>query len=225
MGAGPPISYKSESASIGPKKTQADKGTTAQGTAAVKPPSVKAFADSVQSKPGEWAKSRAYLVQEVFANLDSLKTNEADSDRILVQGQQRWVNGGQANAALKKGNKEEVQTGKLGVELSLDSSRLRTEERLTPTALKRVLGRRCMEVCGVWIDEGYDPKAKSVVVKAMSPAYFRILERHPEVRHLYRLGNALVWVTPSATTLILDAGAGRQELTDAEIDALFTARK
>ena len=61
----------------------------------------------------------------------------------------------------------------------------------------------------------------TVSVKAMSKAYFRILELHPQVREVFQLGNHLVWVTPSGTALIIDQNDGREEIPDAEIARLF----
>jgi Ca-activated chloride channel family protein len=63
------------------------------------------------------------------------------------------------------------------------------------------------------------------VVKAQSDAYFRILERQPQVRDVFRLGNHLVWVTPSRTALVIDTSDGKEKLSDAEIDKLFVAGK
>ena len=75
-------------------------------------------------------------------------------------------------------------------------------------------GRNCVELGGVWIDEGYDAKTKSVTVKAQSDAYFKILDKHPEIRDVFRLGNHLVWISPSGTALIVDANSGKEELDD-----------
>src|SRR5207248_383623 len=82
-----------------------------------------------------------------------------------------------------------------------------------------VAGRNCLEVGGVWIDDGFEASMATVVVKAQSPAYFRLLERQPRVKDLYRLGNHLLWVTPSRQALVVDTTEGKSELTDAEIDA------
>ena len=70
--------------------------------------------------------------------------------------------------------------------------------------------RNCLEVGGVWIDEGFNAKTQTVVVKAMSDAYFRILELHPEVKEVFRLGNHLVWITPSGTALVIDTATARK---------------
>ena len=46
----------------------------------------------------------------------------------------------------------------------------------------------------------------------MSEAYFRILEKHPEVKRVFQLGNHLVWVTPSGKALVIDASHGKEKL-------------
>jgi Ca-activated chloride channel family protein len=41
---------------------------------------------------------------------------------------------------------------------------------------------------------------------------------------VYRLGNHVVWVTPSGTALVIDTTDGKEKLDDAEIDALFVKK-
>ena len=55
----------------------------------------------------------------------------------------------------------------------------------------------------------YKADTKSVTVKAQSDAYFRILEKHPEMKDVFRLGNHVVWITPERH------GAGRSTRTTA----------
>jgi Ca-activated chloride channel family protein len=64
-----------------------------------------------------------------------------------------------------------------------------------------------------------------VVVKAQSDAYFRILEKHKDIKDIFRLGNHLVWITPSGDALVIDANDGKEKLTDEEIDKLFIVVK
>ena len=130
-----------------------------------------------------------------------------------------------AKDALSRRRQDEVQTGKLGVDLAVESNNLRNQSRLTPTAVRSVGGRNLLEIGGVWIDDGFDAAMNTVTVKAQSPAYFRLLDRHPQVKDVFRLGNHLLWVTPSRTALVVDTSVGKEELTDAEIDALFAAKK
>jgi len=104
-------------------------------------------------------------------------------------------------------------------------AQLRGQSKLERTAVQQVQGRTLLEVGGVWIDEAFNSKETLVVVKAQSDAYFRILERHKGVKDLYRLGNHLVWITPSGAALVIDANDGKEKLTDAEIDKLFVTVK
>jgi Ca-activated chloride channel family protein len=129
-------------------------------------------------------------------------------------------------AALRQGNLAGVQAGRLGVDLSMQCGNLRTQCRVEQTAQRDLLGRACIEIGGIWIDMGYDAKkTKTVAVKAMSDAYFRLLEKHPELKEVFRMGNHLVWVTPSGTALLVDTCAGKETLTDDEIASLFTVKK
>jgi Ca-activated chloride channel family protein len=120
---------------------------------------------------------------------------------------------------------DDVQAGKLGVELSLQTDKLRRQSQLTPTAVRRIGDHLCLDVGGVWIDEAYKAKMPTVTVKAMSKAYFRILEKHPTMRDVFRLGNHLVWITPSGTALVIDTSDGRETMPDADIDRLFVVPK
>ena len=117
------------------------------------------------------------------------------------------------------------QTGRLGVDLAQASSTLRNQERMTQTANKQLRGRNCVEFGGVWIDEGFGDKTKTLTVKAQSAAYFRILEKQPEMKDVFRVGNHLVWIAPSGTALVIDASDGVDKLEDTEIDGLFAAKK
>ena len=89
-----------------------------------------------------------------------------------------------------KGGKDGYQTGKLGVDLAEASNNLRNQDRVCQTANRQVQGRNCLEVGGVWIDDAFKADTKSVTVKAQSDAYFRILEKHPEMKDVFRLGNS-----------------------------------
>jgi Ca-activated chloride channel homolog len=193
-------------------------GPTAQ------PTPVTAFARTVQTAPGQGAQSRHGYAKEVLEKqLPAGKSKDNAYLRSLQETRDRWYAYNQANAALKKGDKGQVQTGKLGVDLSCDNNNLRYQSQIANSAVRRCGGRNALEVGGVWIDEEFDPKMKTVTVKAMSKAYFRILELHPEVRDVYQLGNHLVWVTPSNSALVIDAGNGVEQLSDADINRLFVA--
>ena len=126
---------------------------------------------------------------------------------------------------LRGGDLNAVQSGKLGVDMSVYSAQLRGQHRLSRTAVRQVWGRNCMEIGGVWIDEGFTAKTPTLVVKAQSDAYFKLLERQPKLKQVFKLGNYLLWVTPSGTALVIDTTKGKDQLGDAEIDQLFVVKK
>jgi Ca-activated chloride channel family protein len=173
----------------------------------------------VNAAPGALAENRGRIADRELAKGD-------DKDgKGLAGAKEKKTAYDQAREALRRGARDAVQAGKLGVDLSVQMQNLRAQARLEPTALRNVQGRNLMEVGGVWIDEGFGARQKALVVRAQSDAYFRMLERRPELKHVFSLGNHLVWVTPSQTALVLDTTEGKDTLSDGEIDALFAAAK
>lgn len=142
-------------------------------------------------------------------------TEAAEKKEVLVR----------ARSSLAQRRLQDVQSGKLGVDLSIQSNNLRNQVRLEQTARRNVAGRNCLEVGGVWIDEDYNDKMPTMVVKAQSDAYFRLLERQPQLKDVLQLGNHLLWVTPNGTALVIDTSEGKDKLTDNEIDTLFAVKK
>jgi Ca-activated chloride channel family protein len=166
--------------------------------------------------------------KQVREAIDKLK-NETDPKaraemmetvKKLAEQKETWDEG---NLRLK-GAKDGYQTGRIGVNLAEAACNLRNQDRVTLTANRIVNGRNCLELGGVWIDDAYKSDAKSVTVKAQSDAYFKILEKHPEMKDVFRLGNFLVWISPSGTALVIDQNNGKDKLEDAEIAALFTKK-
>jgi Ca-activated chloride channel family protein len=187
---------------------------------------VATFAAKIQADPGQAAQTRFGYAQMYYDKLPAGKAKDDAYLRAMQETRDRWNAYNSANSILKRGGKQlEVQAGKLGVDLSCDNNNLRCQSQLSPSAVRRVGAANCLEVGGVWIDERYSAKMKAVTVKAMSAAYFRILERHPGARQAFQLGNHLVWVTPSNTALIIDAANGAERLSDEDIDRLFVTPK
>jgi Ca-activated chloride channel family protein len=196
--------------------------------AGAKPLTVAAFARANQTKPGELATNRDRYADRELAKGDSKDPaggEKSSVGRALGEARAKKEAYDKAREALRRGEKDGVQAGKLGVDLSVQVQNLRHQTRLDQTCLRNVQGRNCLEIGGVWIDEGFDPTMPTLVVKAQSDAYFRILERQPQVKDVYRLGNHLVWVTPNGSALVIDTTEGKEKLADAEIDKLFVARK
>jgi len=129
-------------------------------------------------------------------------------------------------AALRKGDLSGVQAGKLGVDMSMHCCSLRNQCQMEQTCQRELWGRECIEIGGIWVDRAYDvKKTKTVTVKAMSDAYFKLLDKQPDLKEVFRMGNHLVWVTPSGTALVLDTCEGKETLSDEEVASLFPTKK
>jgi Ca-activated chloride channel homolog len=150
---------------------------------------------------------------------------EADALQKLQEMKSQNENYKKARALWAQGKGKETQTGSLGVDVAVCANNLRNQDRLTLTANRLVNGRNCLEIGGVWIDQGYSADMKTLVVKAQSDAYFKLLELKPELKDVYRLGNHLVYVCPSKIALIIDTNDGKEKLTDEEIKTLFVVKK
>jgi Ca-activated chloride channel family protein len=129
-----------------------------------------------------------------------------------------------ARQALLQGQQSAVQTGQLGVDLSLEVDRLRRQGLVDSSGQRKAAGREFQLLAGIWIDRDFKEKTPAVVVKAMSDAYFRILERVPEAKDVFRLGNRLIWMTPGGKALVIDESDGKDKLDDKEIDQLFAKK-
>ncbi len=165
--------------------------------------------------------------QALKAELDKMKPDERKQAYAEMLDRARQGQKAQEDAGrnYRDKNLNANQTGRLGVDLAEASHQLRQQTRLTQTANRAMNGRNCVEIGGVWVDDKFDAKTPTVAVKAQSDAYFAILKKHPTMKAVFQTGNHLVWVTPSGVALVVDANDGKETLTDAEIDALFAAKK
>jgi Ca-activated chloride channel family protein len=209
--------------SAAPAAPPALSGTAQAGGAPGQQRSVVDFAKDAE--PGDRGALRDGIEQRRLGrDADDKNSSEAERKSLAESAYKREAFG-LAKAALAQRKKDEVQSGKLGVDLAVESNNLRNQSRLTPTAVRMVGGRSVLEIGGVWIDDGYHSTMKTLTVKAQSPAYFRLLDRHPEVKDVFRLGNHVLWVTPSRTALVIDTSEGKDEITDTDIAELFAAKK
>ncbi|HEY7158966.1 MAG TPA: hypothetical protein VH575_33785, partial [Gemmataceae bacterium] len=180
------------------------------------------FAREVQKDPGKGGEKRSKLADEELRKEGNGKDDKAKAVRDALE--LKTASEG-ALSRLRSGDLGSVQAGKLGVDLSVYSAQLRGQQRLSRTAVRHVWGRNCLEIGGVWIDEGFTAKTPTLVVKAQSDAYFKLLERQPKLKEVFKLGNYLVWVAPGGTALVIDTAKGKDTLSDTEIDKLFTVKK
>src|SRR5262249_4597329 len=137
------------------------------------------FARENQKKEGELAGKRDKSLDEKLGEA-SKGDQKADGSLAKAASEAKSSKDAydQARQALQQRNLGRLHVDRLGVDLSCQMSDLKTQCRVQQTALRNVANRNCLELGGVWIDEGFNDKMPLVTVKAMSDAYFRILERH-----------------------------------------------
>jgi Ca-activated chloride channel family protein len=181
------------------------------------------YAKQNQAKPGDLATNRSARADKDLRKTEGKGRGEAE--KPLAEAREKKAAYDRARELLSRRATEAVQAGKLGVDLSVQMQNLRNQTRLEQTAVRNVYGRNCLEIGGVWIDEGFDAKMSSLVVKAQSDAYFKLLERQPKLKEVFKLGNHLVWIAPSGTALVIDTRNGKDKLSDEEIAKLFVAKK
>ena len=191
------------------------------------PGKVAEVAKQVQNKPGDLVANRGAFEDRKLQAPAPAAGPEADKDEQKARGEAKEKKEAydRAREALLRRDQAGVQGGKLGVDLSVQNNGLRNQSRLEQTAVRKAASRNLLEIGGVWIDDGFDPKMTTVAVKAMSDAYFRILQKHPQMKEVFLLGNHVVWVAPSGAALVLDTTDGKDKLTDEEIATLFAPKK
>jgi Ca-activated chloride channel family protein len=178
---------------------------------------------SGDDKADQLAKERQAQQEKTFRELpDGAKDADAKN---LKAAQEQYFLQTEAKKRMDKKDYGGVQNGQLGVNLSVQNCTLRNQTQVGNSAIRKALGRTLMEVGGVWIDEGFQAKMKTITIKAMTKAYFDLLERQPQMREVLAAGNHIVWVSPSGTALIIDTTDGVDQLPDADIDRLFVPRK
>ena len=114
---------------------------------------------------------------------------------------------------------------KEAIDLAQRLSDLKTAGRAEGSDTVRTLdGRRFRKVDAAWVDERFEPSSPTLKLRFLGKAYFRLLERHPELKAILALGDRITWVSPSGTALIIDK-QGKADVPDAVLDRLFTAPK
>lgn len=187
-------------------------------------PRTLAEAAKAVQKMGNLPQQRAEIEDRRFAKI-SPEDKASGFGAALAKARDQKQLYESAQKALKNGAIKQLHIDKLGVDFSVQMAQLKNQSRLQQSAQRRVGGRTLLEVGGVWLDEGFTADMPVVVVKAMSDAYFRILDRHPSIKEVFQLGNHVVWVTPSGIALVIDTTAAQEEMADSAIDKLFRVNK
>lgn len=180
------------------------------------------FALENQSRPGQLAEGRAAVAEKAS---EIAGVAGAPGAEQWKQAMDTKVALDRAKDALRRNDQKAVQGGKMGVDLSVQNQSFRDQTFVSETAIKQVSGRSMIEVGGVWIDEGFQKSMPTITIQAQSDAYFRLLEKKPQLRKLFSLGNYLIWVTPGNIALVIDTQDGKSAISDLEIEQIFAPNK
>jgi Ca-activated chloride channel family protein len=131
----------------------------------------------------------------------------------------------ETEAAFRRRDRAKLDEGKSGVDLTVTMKELKEEKQVRTSAVVRANGRNLIEIGGVWVDEGFAEKTPALTIKYLSDAYFKVLEKHADMKEVFKLGQYVVWIAPSGTALIIDVKDGKEQLSEEEIAKLFTAGK
>jgi len=121
-------------------------------------------------------------------------------EELKMESGEDAVKAAKAIAELKRGDKEQSR-GHRGLAL-----------------VKRVDGRTFYYYGGFWIDGNFTEKLQTVHVKYLSDAYFKALEKLPELKKAFALGDRVIIVT-GKTALVIDA-EGKEKLEQDDLKKL-----
>jgi hypothetical protein len=112
-------------------------------------------------------------------------------------------------------------SGKAAVDLAQGLADLKTGAQTDTSAAPRTIaGRRVRKVGDAWVDQGFTSSTPTLRLRVLGKAYFRLLDRHPELGPVFALGKRITWVSPSGTAVIIDT-QGREDADQASLDRLF----
>ena len=180
------------------------------------------FALENQSRPGQLAEGRAAVAEKASEIAGVAGAPGAEQLKKAMDAKGALD---RAKDALRRNDQKAVQGGKMGVDLSVQNQSFRDQTFVSETAIRQISGRSMIEVGGVWIDEGFQKSMPSITIQAQSDAYFRLLEKKPQLRKLFSLGNYLIWVTPGNIALVIDTQEGKSTISDQEIEQIFAPNK
>lgn len=117
------------------------------------------------------------------------------------------------------------RSGRGAVEVAQSLAYLKSTAReVTRSEQVRVIAdKRFHNFDGVWVDEAVVEEAPRVRIKFVGEGYFKLFDKHPELKEILALGDRIVWRSPAGSTVLID-DEGEETLSDAAIDQLFQTK-
>jgi Ca-activated chloride channel family protein len=121
-----------------------------------------------------------------------------------------------------------AKDGKAGVDTAGYLRRLKEADSADDAgrraAFRKAAGTRFYLYRDMWVDERFQADAAVTTVKFGSDAYFKLIEKRPELVEVLKIGKEVVYVTAPGRALVV-AESGDETLTDAQFEELFKAVK
>ena len=103
-----------------------------------------------------------------------------------------------------------------------DARNAEDDPRIVP--FKKAAGTRFFAFRGMWVDERFTAGSKVTVVQFGSAAYFKLIEKHPELVKALKVGTSIVVVTAKGKALAVTP-SGQKTLSNEQIRDLFKPAK
>lgn len=194
-----------------------------------RPSKTNAPKPSAETTPSGDSKETPKLQQSFdsleFARRVTKQQGGLEQQRLAYLNLQRRGDAYTYQQSLQRLKEGKADSGKLGVDLSLANRKLRQQGQVDAKSRQTVATREMLLIGQVWIDSKFTEKTKAVMVKGFSEAYFAILSEQPTIKEVYQLGNAIIWITPSGSALVIDPTKGKTKMKVEEIKKLFIAKK
>jgi hypothetical protein len=93
-------------------------------------------------------------------------------------------------------------------------------KKQNPTGVVQTGSRAFFNKNGLWVDTEYEGKIEPVKIQRFSDAYFKLLDKAPEVGKYYALGDEVIFMLNGKAVQIGDEG--KTDFTPAELNALIS---
>ncbi len=93
-------------------------------------------------------------------------------------------------------------------------------KKQNPTGVVRTGNRAFFNKNGLWVDTEYEGKVEPLKIQRFSDAYFKLLDKAPEVGKYYALGDDVIFLMNGKAVQVADEG--KTDFTPAELNALIS---
>jgi Ca-activated chloride channel family protein len=146
------------------------------------------------------------------------------AQRVITEGYKQAGTAGETRDAEEVlrdvSGKDAVRVAKAIGELKRgETAEVRSDGKTAVSLVKRIDERTFYFYAGFWVDGDFTDKLEKLHVKYLSDGYFSLLEKLPDLKKVFAIGERLI-VVVNKTALVVD-DEGKEKLDDAEMKALL----